>query len=115
MTIAWGEVDIHPVRYDDGSSEVVAGSQFELLSPEGVLAGVIGKALSDDYDADDYAEMLYHEGFGVVLSYAKDNVISLSAIDPTEPPSLVPYTEYILDSYRGFLWRRARADNPTEN
>lgn len=115
MTIAWGEIAIHPINYDDGTSDVVAGSEFELLTPEGVLSGVIGKALKDEYKVEEYEDILDHEGFGIVLTFAKDNIITLSAIDPTEPPLLIPYTEYILESYRMFLYRRAGTVNPAEN
>lgn len=115
MTIAWGDTEIHSIFYDDGTGDVVAGSQFELLVPEGLLSGVIGKALKPEYNAEEYEDILHHEGFGIVLSFAKDNVITLSAIGSTEPPALMPYTEYILDSYRMFLHRRAGTVNPAEN
>jgi hypothetical protein len=115
MTIAWGEIEIHPITYDDGTTDIVAGSQFKLLCPEGVLSGVIGKALNPEYSAEEYEDILDHEGFGVVLTFAKDSIITLSAIDPTEPTSLVPYSEYILDSYRLFLNRRAGTSNPAAN
>jgi hypothetical protein len=109
MTIAWGDVEIHAITYDDGTGDVVAGSEFELLAPEGVLSGVIGKALIEDYTAEAYQDIMDHEGFGVVLGFAKDQIITLSAIDPTEPPTLMPYSEYILNEYRMFLQRRANA------
>ena len=115
MTIAWGEIEIHPIIYDDGTSDIVAGSQFELLASDGLLSGVIGKALADTYNADEYEDILDHEGFGIVLTFAKDDIITLSAIDPTEPTALMPFTEYILESYRMFLNRRAGTGNSAEN
>lgn len=115
MTIAWGEIEIHSITYDDGTSDVVAGSQFELLVPGKLLSGVIGKALDPQYNAEEYGIILDHEGFGVLLTFAKDNVITLSAIGSTQPPALMPYTEYILDSYRMFLHRRAGTSNPAAN
>lgn len=111
MTIAWGDIEIHCITYDDGTGDVVAGSEFELLTPEGVLSGVIGKALIDDYTAEAYNDILEDEGFGVVLGFAKDTIITLSALDPTEPPELTPYSDYILDEYRMFLQRRASIRN----
>lgn len=107
MTIAWGGIEIHCITYTDGTGDVVAGSEFELLTPEGVLSGVIGKALIDDYTAEAYNDILEDEGFGVVLGFAKDTIITLFALYPTEPPQLDHYSDYIHEQYRMFLQRRA--------
>ena len=77
------------------------------MAPEGVLSGVIGKALISDYDIEDYDAILKHEGFGVVIGYSKDDVITIVSVGLTETGDLEPYTSYIVDSYRMFLHRRA--------
>lgn len=107
MTIAWGDFEIHQIVYDNGADDIVAGSQFELLALEGLLSGVIGKALIYDYDIDDYDAILKHEGFGVVISFAKDDVITIAAVGTTETDELEPYAAYIVDSFRMFLRRRS--------
>ena len=111
MTIAWGDIGIHEIIRDDGDDDIIAGSEFELLAEKRILSGLIGKALVRDYDADEYEAILRHEGFGFVIGFAKDDVITIAGRESTNAQEFQSHATYIVDSYRAFLRRRAQVHN----
>lgn len=106
MTIAWGRVELHSLKYaDDDGTLIVAGSQFEMFARPRPICGVIGKALDQRYSFEQYAELEDRHGMQAVVQYAEDDEITLTALDPTEPEEIIPHQEFILDQYRMFLTR----------
>lgn len=111
MTIAWGRVELHSLRYaDEDGSLIVAGSQFEMFARPRPISGVIGKTLDACYTIEQYADLEHRHGMQAVVQYAEDDEITLTALDPTEPDEIIPHQEFILDQYRMFLARVSGMD-----
>lgn len=115
MTIAWGTVELHPIRYEDKMPATIVGSQFELRIQDKIINGIIGKTLDDQHEYEDYDAILDMYGMSMIMEFVEDDIITLTALSPSSPEELFPHRNYVLDSYRSFLARRARTGNPATN